>query len=171
MKKKGQRRNIYPVLGRYISYCVTKSTQILPNKRVFWNWYHKNIRVLDWKHVFNVRCTCFSTESRNSFKNTFRWQTLISYVSCTLNSPSTFLLQKSIVYIKSEPMISWGFFSSHKEKVRWWIKKYYFALQRTRPSVSVSTKLSARLRSLCIPVSVIYERILHLVCPEHLEDG
>ena len=62
IKKNGQRRYKYLVLGRGTSYFVSKPLWFY--QKVLWNWYHQYARVFDWQHICYVWWTCFSTDSR-----------------------------------------------------------------------------------------------------------
>ena len=55
IKKNGQRRYKYLVLGRDRSYFVRFYQKVL------WNWYLQHVRVFDWQHIWYVWWTCFST--------------------------------------------------------------------------------------------------------------
>jgi hypothetical protein len=64
IKKNGQRRYKYLVLGRDGYYFVKKTLWFY--QKVLWNWYHQHARVFDWQHICYAWWTCFSTDSRHT---------------------------------------------------------------------------------------------------------
>ena len=65
IKKNGQRRYKYLVLGRDRSYFVKHHSD--STKKVLWNWYLQHARVFAWQHICYVWWTCFSTDSRHTY--------------------------------------------------------------------------------------------------------
>ena len=63
IKKNGQRRYKYLVLGRDISSFIKKNTTLILPK-ILWSWYHQHSRVFDWQHICYI---CFSTYSRHTY--------------------------------------------------------------------------------------------------------
>ena len=66
IKKNGQRRYKYLVLGRNRSYFVKKNTLILP-KKFSKNLYHQHARVFYGQHICYLWWMCFSTDSRHTY--------------------------------------------------------------------------------------------------------
>ena len=65
IKKNGQRRYKYLVLGRDRSYFVKNTLWFY--QKVLWNWYHQHARGFDWQHICYVRWACFSIDSRHTY--------------------------------------------------------------------------------------------------------
>ena len=66
IKKNGQRRYKYLVLGKDKSYFVKKNPLWFYQK-VLWSWYYQHARVFDWKHIYYLWWRCFSTDSRHTY--------------------------------------------------------------------------------------------------------
>ena len=67
IKKNGQRRYKFLVLGRDRSYYVKQKKTRWFYQKVLWNWYHQHARVFCyWQHIY-LWLTCFSTDSWHTY--------------------------------------------------------------------------------------------------------